>query len=127
MTGKYSYLQIALVAFGAVACLLYPLSILWPSGWSWHAGPPTASHYFMMIVGVYATLGVFLILAARNPRANASLIWFTVISSAVHGFVMAAQSLGDPMQHGHMFGDVPALLAVAVVLGGLMLKEQRQS
>lgn len=124
MIGKYSLLQVALVAFGVVACLLYPLSIVWPSGWSWHAGPPVASHYFMMIVGVYFTLGVFLILAARNPRANASLIWFTVVSSAVHALIMAAQSLGDPMQHGHMLGDVPALLVVAVVLGGLMLKER---
>lgn len=124
MIGKFSLLQVALVAFGVVACLLYPLSIVWPSGWSWHAGPPVASHYFMMIVGVYFTLGVFLILAARNPRANASLIWFTVVSSAVHALIMAAQSLGDPMQHGHMLGDVPALLVVAVVLGGLMLKER---
>jgi len=124
MLGKYSLLQVALVAFGVVACLLYPLSIVWPSGWSWHAGPPMASHYFMMIVGVYFTLGVFLILAARNPRANASLIWFTVVSSAVHALIMAVQSLGDPMQHGHMLGDVPALLVVAAVLGGLMLKEQ---
>ncbi|MBW8842721.1 MAG: hypothetical protein JF608_13155, partial [Sphingomonadales bacterium] len=49
MIGKYSLLQIALFAFGLVSCLLYPLSIVWPSGWSWHAGAPMASHYFMMI------------------------------------------------------------------------------
>ncbi|MEO7680852.1 MAG: DUF6632 domain-containing protein [Sphingomonas sp.] len=124
MIGKYSLLQVALVAFGAVMCLLYPLSIVWPSGWAWHAGPPAASHYFMMIVGVYFTLGVFVILAARDPAANASLIWFVIVSSAVHALIMAAQSLGDPVQHGHMLGDVPALLMVTVVLGGLMLRER---
>jgi hypothetical protein len=38
-----------------------------------------------MIVGIYATHGVFLILAGGDPLANPSLIWFTVWSSAVHG------------------------------------------
>ena len=84
-----------------------------------------ASHYFMMIVGVYATLGVFLMLAARNPAANTSLIWFTVVSSAVHALIMAMQALADPMQRGHLLGDVPALLTVAVVLGGLMIAQGR--
>jgi hypothetical protein len=126
MIGKYSLLQIALFAFGFVFCLVYPLSIVWPSGWAWHAGPPMASHYFMMIIGVYATLGVFLMLAARNPAANASLIWFTVVSSAVHALIMAVQAAGDPMQHGHLLGDVPALLMVTLVLGGLMIAQGRR-
>jgi len=126
MIGKYSLLQVALFGFGLVSCLLYPLSIVWPSGWSWHAGPPMASHYFMMIVGVYVTLGVFLMLAARNPAANASLIWFAVVSSVVHALIMAVQAAGDPMQHGHLAGDVPALLVGAVVLGVLMAAQRRQ-
>ena len=79
-----------------------------------------SSHYFMMIVGVYVTLGIFLILAARDPAAHGSLIWFTVWSSVVHGAIMAVQAAGDPMQHGHLVGDVPALFLVAVVLGVLM-------
>jgi len=116
----YRMLQIALVAFGVVFCLVWPLSIVWPAGWSWHEGPPMASHYFMMIVGVYATLGVFLILAARDPLANTSLIQFTAVSSAAHAAIMAVQALGDPMQRGHLFGDVPALLLVTVVLGVLL-------
>lgn len=85
-----------------------------------------ASHYFMMIVGVYATLGVFLMLAARNPAANSSLTWFTVVSSAVHALIMAVQAIDDPMQRGHLLGDVPALLVVAVVLGGLMIGQGRR-
>lgn len=126
MIGKYSLLQIALFVFGFMFCLVYPLSIVWPSGWTWHAGPPMASHYFMMIVGVYATLGVFLMLAASNPAANASLIRFTVVSSAVHAVIMAVQAVGDPMQHGYLVGDVPALLLVTLVLGGLMMTQGRQ-
>ena len=120
MTDPNRLLSLALTAFGAIFCLIYPLAIVWPSGWAWHEGSPAANSYFMMIVGVYATLGVFLIRAAKNPAANASLIWFTVWSSLVHAAIMAAQSLQSPMHHGHLAGDVPALVLVAIVLGGLM-------
>jgi hypothetical protein len=78
-----------------------------------------------MIVGIYATLGVFLIRAARDPAANASLIWFTVWSSVVHAGVMAYEAMRTPMQGGHLYGDVPALLLVAVVLGLLMSKNEQ--
>ncbi len=86
---------------------------------------PTSPNYFMMIVGLYATLGVFLLNAARNPRANLSLIWFTVWSSVVHAAIMAVQSFGGGHhmghQMGHLLGDVPALLLVAVILAVLVL------
>ena len=116
---SHKLLQLALVLFGAVFCLVYPLAIFWPSGWAWHDGPPAASQYFMMIVGIYATLGVFLILASRDPHANRSLILFTIWSSLVHAAIMAAQSFGNPMHQGHLLGDVPALVLVAAVLGWL--------
>ena len=111
-----SLLKIALVVFGVVMLLIYPLAIVWPSGWAWHAGAPYESDYFMMIVGVYATLGVFLILASRNPAANRSLIMFTIVSSLVHAAIMAVQSFQMPEHMGHLYGDVPGLVAVAVVL-----------
>jgi hypothetical protein len=113
-------LKLALVVFGTTFLLVYPLAIIWPSGWAWHAGAPHDSQYFMMIVGVYATLGVFLLLAARDPRAHRSLIWFAVWSSVVHGAIMAVQSM--PAEHRrHLLGDVPALFLVAIVLGGLLV------
>ena len=121
MTSQERLLRIALVVFGLVALLLYPLAVIWPSGWSWHPGAPYHSQYFMMIVGIYATLGVFLINAARNPRAHTSLIWFTVWSSVVHAVIMAVQSFGHRDHLGHLWGDVPALLLVAIVLGALMV------
>lgn len=120
-------LSLALLVFGAVFCLIYPLAIIWPSGWAWHEGPPAANDYFMMIVGIYATLGVFLILASRDPAANLSLIRFTIWSSVVHAFVMAWESVPNPAMHGHLTGDVPALLLVAVVLGLLTMGVQRSS
>jgi hypothetical protein len=113
-------LKLALIVFGVVFCLVYPLAMLWPSGWAWHAGAPYESDYFMMIVGVYATLGVFLILASRDPAANRSLILFTIVSSVVHAAIMAVQSVQMPEHMGHLYGDVPALLLVAVVLSVLL-------
>jgi hypothetical protein len=107
------YLRIALVLTGLACLALYPLMLLWPSGWAWHDGH---SDYPMMIVGLYATLGVFLIRSARDPLANLSLIWFTVWSSAVHGAIMAVQALTQPAQMGHLVGDVPALFIVAIAL-----------
>ena len=115
----HKLLQVVLVLFGIVTCLVYPLALVWPSGWAWHHGSPASSHYFMMIVGVYATLGVFLFRAAANPAANRSLIWFTVWSSVVHGVIMGVQSFAAPEHIGHMLGDVPALLLGAIVLGAL--------
>ena len=120
MPSTYRLLQFALALFGAMALLLYPLAVVWPSGWAWHSGAPYESQYFMMIVGVYATLGVFLINAARNPQANLSLIWFTVWSSVAHAVIMAVQSFGDHHM-GHLAGDVPALLLIAVVLSALVI------
>jgi uncharacterized protein DUF6632 len=108
-------LRIALVLVGITFIVgVYPLTIVWPSGWAWHL--TGQSNYLQMILGIYATLGVFLLLAARNPLKNLSLIWFTVWSSVAHGVIMAAQSLAYPEHRGHLFGDVPALLLIAIVL-----------
>jgi hypothetical protein len=109
-------LKYALAVFGVIFLLIYPLAIVWPSGWAWHEGPPYANDYYMMIVGVYAVLGIFLILAARDPAANRSLIMFTIVSSFVHAAIMAYQALSMPEHMGHLYGDVPGLVAVAVVL-----------
>jgi hypothetical protein len=109
-------LSLALVVFGIAFLLVYPLMVLWPSGWRWLPGQ---AEYEQMIVGIYATLGVFLLMAARNPDAHRSLIGFTIWSSVVHGAIMLVQSIADPGEHGHLLGDVPALFLVAIVLGAL--------
>jgi hypothetical protein len=117
---SYRLLQVALVFFGTVMMLVYPLAVVWPSGWAWHHGAPHQSDYFMMIVGLYVTLGLFLWSAARRPEAHVSLIWFAVWSSVVHALVMAVESVGGEHHTGHLWGDVPALLLVAVVLAVLL-------
>jgi hypothetical protein len=110
---RSALLQVGLVfLFG-----IYPLTIIWPSGWAWHTGQ---SEYLQMILAIYATLGVFLMLTSRDPLAHRSLIWFTVWSSIVHGTVMAVQAIIYPQHIGHLWGDVPALFVVAGVLAFLM-------
>jgi hypothetical protein len=114
-------LRVALIAFGLIFTFgIYPLSILWPSGWTWEPASPAL---FQMILAVYATLGVFLLIASREPEKHTSLIRFTVWSSAVHAGLMAFQafSLGHM---GHMLGDVAALTLVAVTLSALMPRER---
>ena len=64
-------LKMALVAFGAIFFVVYPLGLVWPSGWVWHGGE--GKYYFQMICGVYAVLGAYLIAAARKPSEHRSL------------------------------------------------------
>jgi len=110
------WLQLTLVVAGLAALLLYPLMRLWPSGWAWS---PSQHEYELMMVGIYATLGVFLLIAARNPEAHTSLIWFAVWSSVVHGGIMTVQAFVDSTEHGHLLGDVPALFIIATALAVL--------
>jgi hypothetical protein len=92
-TTRLKYLRIALVLVGIIFIVgIYLLMIVWPSGWMWHTGH---SDYPLTIIGVYATLGVFVLLAARRPLDNLSLIWFTVWPSVVHAGIMAFQSIRD--------------------------------
>lgn len=110
-------LRYALVVVGVVFVAgIYVLMQVWPSGWQWQ---PAQAEYEQMIVGVYAVLGVFLLLAARDPLEHLSLIWFTVWSSLAHGLIMLVQALRDPAETGHLVGDVPAIILVGLVLAWL--------
>jgi hypothetical protein len=116
-------LRIVLILTGIAFLSLFPLTVFWPSGWAWHSGGQ--SLYLEMIFGVYATLGIFLIVASRNPLAHKSLIWFTIWSSVAHGAIMAAQAIAIPMHISHLWGDVPALLIIAAVLAFFMPRAGR--
>ena len=108
-------LQVVLKLVGLTFIVgIYLLTVVWPSGWSWHMGH--LPHYLQMILGVYATLGVFLLIASRHPAKHRSLIAFTAWSSLVHAGIMAVQALTSADQHGHLLGDVPALIIVGIAL-----------
>jgi hypothetical protein len=120
---RIKYLRIALVVVGLIFLFgIWPLTIFWPSGWAWHSGG--RFEYLEMILGIYATLGVFLIIASRDPMAHRSLIWFTVWSSIVHSAIMAVQSIANPQHIGHLWGDVLALIIVAAALAVLTPRQR---
>lgn len=121
---RLKYLKIALLVIGVTFIFGVPVMMLsiWPSGWGW---TPPQPEYEQMIMGVYATLGVFLVLAAKDPLANKSLIWFTVWSSIVHGGIMLIHAVMDETDRINLIGDVPALFLVAFVLWYLMPKQSQ--
>lgn len=107
-------LRIVLIVVGLIFIFgVLVLMRVWPSGWQWQ---PSQPEYEQMIMGVYATLGVFLLLAAREPRKHRSLILFTAWSSLVHAGIMGVQAIRDTAERGHLIGDVPALAIVGIAL-----------
>ena len=123
---RIKYLRIALLVVGLIFIFgAWPLTIVWPSGWAWHSAG--RSEYLEMILGIYATLGVFLIVASRDPVAHKSLIWFTVWVNIVHGAIMAVQSIANPQHIGRLWGDVLALIVVAALLAALMPRRSSAS
>ena len=69
-----------------------------------------------MMLSLYVTLGIFLLLAARNPSAHRSLIAFTAWSSFAHAAVMSFQAFRNLIAHGELIGS-----AVLVVIGVTLL------
>jgi len=85
----------------------------WPAGFAW---TPSQPEYEQMFVGVYATLGIFLLVASREPARYRSVILFAAWSSVAHGLIMAVQAIADVTERTHLIGDVPALVIVGVAL-----------
>lgn len=106
-------LSIILLVIGVAFILLYPMTLLFPDQWMWE---PRQAEYEQMIIGVYFVLGVFAVLAAREPLKHLSLIWFICVSNLVHGLIMAWQAQKDPVELPNMIGDVPALIIAGLLL-----------
>ena len=97
-------LKISLVGVGLLfVALIYPLATL-------------HDETLQMMLSVYVTLGVFLLIASRNPPAHRSLIAFTAWSSFAHGAVMALQSLRDIDERMHLLIGTTVLVIVGIAL-----------
>lgn len=95
-------LKVVLVLVGLVfSALVYPLTMVF------RQQPALA-----MMLSVYATLGIFLLLASRNSSANRSLIAFTAWSSLAHAAVMGLQAYRNLIARGELIG-----VAVLIVIG----------
>jgi tryptophan-rich sensory protein len=69
-----------------------------------------------MMLSVYATLGIFLLLAARNPSAHRSLIAFAAWSSFAHAATMTVQALDPASDRVHLLYGSLVLALIGVLL-----------
>src|SRR5882724_7094150 len=98
-------LKVVLVGVGLIfSDLVYPLTLF-----VYH------EPVFALMLSVYVTLGIFLLLAARDPSANRSLIAFTAWSSFAHAALMAWQAFRNLIARGELWG-VAALVIIGVSL-----------
>src|SRR5438876_9558257 len=108
-------LRILLVLFGLIfVAAVYPLITSVRSGWQ--ANREDAEP---MGLSLYVTLGVFLLVAARNPSANRGVIAFAAWSSFAHASVMAVMAIQLPTQRSELLIATAALSAIGALLIGL--------
>lgn len=100
-------LKIVLVLVGLLFCAgVYPLMLMMKQD------PALA-----MMLSLYVTLGVFLLLASRNPSVHRSLIAFTAWSSFAHGTVMGVQALLSFIARRELLGVVTFfVIGVALIV-----------
>jgi uncharacterized protein DUF6632 len=100
-------LKVVLVVVGLIfSALVYPLTMFV------RQEPALA-----MMLSLYVTLGIFLLLAARNPSANRSVIAYAVWSSFAHAAVMAVMAV-------HLANERRGLLlagAVFSIIGAVLV------
>lgn len=103
-------LKVVMIAAGLLFVAgVYPLAT---SLWDWRH----SDEIVPMFLSIFVTLGVFLLIAVRNPSAYRSLISFAAWSSFAHAFVMLIQAVGNVAGRPDLFGMSAILLAIGVPL-----------
>lgn len=117
-----SLLSNTLRIFGLAFIFIIPIMKLdLFGGWAWS---PAQWEYELMIQGIYMTLGIMMIISAKNPVKNSMFIWFVVWSSVVHAVIMAYQAAIAADEMGHFVGDIPVLIILALLLGYSLKKAE---
>ena len=117
-----SMLSNTLRVFGLAFVFITPIMKLdLFGGWAWS---PSQWEYELMIQGIYMTLGIMMIISAKNPVKNSMFIWFVVWSSVVHAGIMTYQAAIATDEMGHFLGDIPVLIILALVLGYSLIKAE---
>ena len=78
-----------------------------------------------MMMGLYTTLGIFLLIAVRNPSAHRSLIAFAAWSSFAHAAVMSTLGFEMPSERTGFLVGSAVLVVIGVVL--ILLAPAKQS
>ncbi len=111
-------LKVVLVLVGLLfSAGIYPLTMsLWKMNESDYGDD--------MMLSLYVALGIFLLLAVRNPSANRSLIAFAAWSSFAHGAVMAVLAVHIASERISLLTAVAVLVIIGVALIALAPAEQ---
>jgi hypothetical protein len=91
----------------------------------WHANANQSEYGDDMMLALYVTLGIFLLLAARNPSANRSLIAFAAWSSLAHATVMSVLGFQHASERVGFLAGSAALVVIGVAL--ILLAPAKQS
>ena len=111
-------LKVALMLVGLLFLAgVYPVAVD-----LWQANPSDTGDDMML--GLYITLGVFLLLALRNPSAHRSLIAFAAWSSFAHAAVMSTLGLEIPSERSGFLVSSGMLVLIGVVLIALAPSKQ---
>ena len=103
-------LKVVLVLVG----LLFLAAIYPVTASLWHANQ--SDYGDDMMLSLYFALGIFLLIAVRNPSANRSLIAFTAWSSFAHAAVMTVMAFQHASERGGFLGASAALVVIGVTL-----------
>jgi hypothetical protein len=111
-------LKVVLVLVGLLfSAGIYPLTMS-----LWKMNKP--DHGDDMMLSLYFPLGIFLLMAVRNPSANRSLIAFAARSSFAHGAVMAVLAVHTASERGGLLSAVAVLVIIGVALIALAPAKQ---
>jgi hypothetical protein len=101
-------LKVVLVIVGLLFCAgVYPLITSVRSGWQ-----ANKEDSLPMGLSLYVTMGIFLLVAARNPSANRGVIVFAAWLNIAHAAVMTVMSV-------HLPNERQDLLIASAVFAGI--------
>ena len=114
--GRERILKVVLVVVGLLFCAaVYPLVLMAKQD------PALA-----MMMSLYATLGVFLLVASRNHSAHRSLIAFAAWSSFAHATVMGVQAFLSFIARRELLGVATFIVIGVALLALAPAKPMRQ-
>lgn len=106
-------LKISMIFFGILYLLGPALFLVFaPDGYRWS---PFSQPYEHLTVGIFAALGICLVMSARNPLSNTIIIDFAILSSVFAGASMTYNAIFMPGENIHLYVDVPLFYSIAIV------------
>jgi len=112
-----------MIVFGLLFLLGPTLYILlMPDAYRW---APYSQPYEHLTIALYASLGICLLIASKDPPSHIIIVDFTILSSILAGAAMTYNALFGDGEMIHLFLDIPLLYLIALVLILLYPRKQK--